>query len=718
MKKNKKIIYFPAILILIPNLLSAENGSLSPNLETGAIQAPKDPVLPLQPPQHRTSLSDSNLWDAAQSGNLSLVKGLLLKGSSDPLHQPNSHGKTPLDLAAERGHQGVVNLLLGLETKPERCKHSGDLARKFFKTSNDPETKKKADQILNLFREHSQSLEEASINQYTPLIRASKRGDAELVQLLLEKGSNPNVSNPWGETPLMAAAGSGNPTTVELLLKHQAKVNHEDNHHHTALNEAINQGHREIVALLLKNKARVDHLDPHQNTPLMHAARTGDPALIQLLLDHGAQVNATNFRQDTPLIEAVRSASPSAVDLLLSHGANAQHRNIEKKTALDEIANSTWEAHPSHLNPQIEIYHQIMGLPKKGLLKKSTPEVQGSEKLLNRWKNEAKKRQEERHIEQINGIQTVLDRSNSTQLNPNPSWGAGESIMRLERSHRLTLSVNRLDQRYPSALPNQKYALHALYRSVAEFDPKNDGEKKLKKAAAIRFLNRVFAENENDFVEEQPVLKIGKSVLLTRKREIRNPKTHLSVAQYLALNWYAMNDRSLYPTENDRLNKLWGFIEAAAHIQRAHNDHAEKKGQIEWRVGLDHPSCIQGTFTRLVEHFSDVHPDVLMNELHDEQVREDIRQINQTLAPAYFKSRPKDFKEIQSICDGEDPERQPQKLSDLPPAFLNYRKKLIEEAQKASPLIDPIQLERVLELYTLMALFDEAAEKIEKTASH
>ena len=48
----------------------------------------------------------------------------------------------------------------------------------------------------------------------TPLLDASRTGDAAMVDLLLQAGANPSRAHPEGETPLMAAARAGSVPAV------------------------------------------------------------------------------------------------------------------------------------------------------------------------------------------------------------------------------------------------------------------------------------------------------------------------------------------------------------------------------------------------------------------------------------------------------------------------------------------------------------------------
>ena len=59
----------------------------------------------------------------------------------------------------------------------------------------------------------------------TPLLHASRTGDAAMVDVLLRAGADPARAHPEGETPLLAAARAGSVPAVRLLLARGVDVN-------------------------------------------------------------------------------------------------------------------------------------------------------------------------------------------------------------------------------------------------------------------------------------------------------------------------------------------------------------------------------------------------------------------------------------------------------------------------------------------------------------
>ena len=100
-----------------------------------------------------------------------------------------------------------------------------------------------------------------------------KQGGIPAVELLLEFGANPNVTDRSGVTPLMGAASSGA---------------------------------QKYTAMLIEAKAELDLQDSMGATALMHAVKAASPEVVSLLLAAGADRNIRNDRRHTALDMAVQ----------------------------------------------------------------------------------------------------------------------------------------------------------------------------------------------------------------------------------------------------------------------------------------------------------------------------------------------------------------------------------------------------------------------------
>ena len=184
-------------------------------------------------------------------------------------------------------------------------------------------------------------------NSKTAIVEAAKRGDATLVERLLDKGAAVEAEGRCGGTPLWWAAVNGHEAVVKLLLDKGAAVDSEGGLDGTPLWGAAASGHEAVVKLLLDKGAAVDSeggldaaplwgavvkllLDKgaavdskvkHGRTPLWMAAASGHEAVVRLLLDRGAAVGSEDHYGRTPLWVAARNRHEAVVKLLQSRVA-------------------------------------------------------------------------------------------------------------------------------------------------------------------------------------------------------------------------------------------------------------------------------------------------------------------------------------------------------------------------------------------------------------
>eukprot|EP00439_Symbiodinium_sp_Y106_P052939 s1021_g7.t1 len=132
------------------------------------------------------------------------------------------------------------------------------------------------------------------------LLRAAQRGDIEEAALLLESGhAQPNVVMPPSDTtPLHAASRAGNLNMVNLLLEAQANPNAREVSQcggRAALHLAAQANLTEIANNLLAKGANPVMRDSRGQTPLHLAALEGHADVTRLLLGHGGDPNMRDY---------------------------------------------------------------------------------------------------------------------------------------------------------------------------------------------------------------------------------------------------------------------------------------------------------------------------------------------------------------------------------------------------------------------------------------
>ena len=151
---------------------------------------------------------------AAMKGHEAAVRLLLARSDVDP-NAGNSDGSTPLFVAAADGHEEIVRLLLARSGIDPNAADPQGRTSLFAATEND------RDAVVRLLLARSDVNPNATDSWYgrTPLFRAVEKGHGAMVRLLLARSDvNPNVANLGGSTPLYIAAENDREAVVRLLL--------------------------------------------------------------------------------------------------------------------------------------------------------------------------------------------------------------------------------------------------------------------------------------------------------------------------------------------------------------------------------------------------------------------------------------------------------------------------------------------------------------------
>ncbi|KDO32888.1 hypothetical protein SPRG_02579 [Saprolegnia parasitica CBS 223.65] len=312
-----------------------------------------------------------DLYVSASSGNAARVAFLIQEGAN--VNWKIKNGTTPLYIAAMRGREEVVRLLLQAGADPHaicnnETAYTAAYRNSYFSTADHIKTAMDrcprpsefvfadvaAAQQNNSNRAQLEGLgvclskaallgdvgqvrellgQGANVHwlnshECTPLFAAAINDHDEVVGLLLDANANVNHTSKDGLTPLMVAVRMGHAIVVRRLLSAGAKVNCKDNDGITALYAASNGGHADAVQLLLCAGADVNWRNNDGNTALYAASNGGHADAVQLLLCAGAD------NGDTALHEASRWGYADAVKFLLGAGADINWRNSDGDTAL------------------------------------------------------------------------------------------------------------------------------------------------------------------------------------------------------------------------------------------------------------------------------------------------------------------------------------------------------------------------------------------------
>lgn len=215
------------------------------------------------------------LYFACQTGNIDIVK-LLLRRRADINGRSEICSRTPLFSAYEKKHYYIVNHLIKRVSALRTTKYM------FLFTACSMEDIETVEYLLQN-KKLSIDINYIKFGE-TVLYIASKKGNAKLVELLLQYNPDINFLSKTGWTALCFSCKNGDKNSVESLIKHKASVNLATRSHLTPLFLSCLHGHIDIIDLLIHHHAYLDEGDRNGWTPLQISCYIGKVGIVDKLL--------------------------------------------------------------------------------------------------------------------------------------------------------------------------------------------------------------------------------------------------------------------------------------------------------------------------------------------------------------------------------------------------------------------------------------------------
>jgi ankyrin repeat protein len=168
----------------------------------------------------------------------------------------------------------------------------------------------------------------------TGLLLFAKRGDAEMVKMLLDAGAIVNDADTSGATALHYAASRGSAATIKLLLEFGAVVEAKDDRSDTPIMWARGA---QSTSLLLEAGADANAKNVSGQTALMIASRTGDDSRLEVLARlPGVDLDAVDSQGVSAHAAAVAFEHHDAAELLVSLGAKSEVKQSSRITRCED----------------------------------------------------------------------------------------------------------------------------------------------------------------------------------------------------------------------------------------------------------------------------------------------------------------------------------------------------------------------------------------------
>jgi ankyrin repeat protein len=305
------------------------------------------------------------LYKAATLGNLATIETLLSAGVNPDL--PDRYGQTPLCFAMRAGQTQVVKLLLAYHANPNAplnrqsretplqfAVRSANLPMVSILIAGGADVNAKgpggstalhfavADVHLDMIRlliEKGADVNCRDGEGTSPLDEAVWDGSLDAAAVLLAHGARLNESHTkTGATPINEASYRGNASVVEYLLQFHPDLGIPDKRGYSPLDNAIRMAKEDSALLLLQAEVKGREAPQDLGKAMDAAIRKDESLLVDSLLQHGVPLGGTLPSGYTPLDAAAFVGATKVARLLLENGADPNIAGPDGTTALEDAS--------------------------------------------------------------------------------------------------------------------------------------------------------------------------------------------------------------------------------------------------------------------------------------------------------------------------------------------------------------------------------------------
>ncbi|XP_037376002.1 ankyrin repeat domain-containing protein 6 isoform X2 [Talpa occidentalis] len=274
--------------------------------------------------QDAVAALSERLLIAAYKGQAENVVQLINKGAKVAV---TKHGRTPLHLAANKGHLSVVQILLKAGCDLD-VQDDGD------QTALHRATVVGNTEVIAALIQEGCALDRQDKDGNTALHEASWHGFSQSAKLLVKAGANVLAKNKAGNTALHLACQNSHSQSTRVLLLGGSRADLKNNAGDTCLHVAARYNHLSIIKLLLSAFCSVHEKNQAGDTALHVAAALNHKKVVKILLEAGADGTIVNNAGQTPL-ETARYHNNPEVALLLTKAPQvlrfSRGRSLRKK---------------------------------------------------------------------------------------------------------------------------------------------------------------------------------------------------------------------------------------------------------------------------------------------------------------------------------------------------------------------------------------------------
>ena len=289
----------------------------------------------------------------------------------------DTHGFTPLIVAAFNGHTESAHMLLRYKANPNVLATDGCDALLCAVQGGHIDTIK---QLIKHKANVGHSADDKQI--VTPIYSAAQEGNAGVIKILAKAKADVNRRTE-GVPPIFISAQEGHSSCVRALIKAGADCNLKNLNHASPLFIAAQKGHVPVCRELLKCKQlNIDESTDTGATPLHIAIQTGNVEVTKMLIEAGAKTENADKNGTTALIIAATYGDLDIAEVLIETGAE-----LNKKDKLGRSAEMILKQDYGEDLNKIVVRHQRHNSDHHGTEGEKARDVTFSDIFYNQAKN-------------------------------------------------------------------------------------------------------------------------------------------------------------------------------------------------------------------------------------------------------------------------------------------------------------------------------------------